>query len=314
MLTAMKRLLERAKASPVYVFVRRFQRAINEDDLTGISGELAYRLFLSLFPFFIFLAALGGFMADLLDLDNPTDEIIELLGESVPADVASVLRTQVEEVVESQNAGLLSIAIVAAIWTASGAFMTLMKGMNRVCEVQEKRPIWKRYLLAVGLTLLAGSTLVLAFSALIIGQVFGNEIAAEAGLEGAAEAFVTIIRWPAVVLAVLAAVALVYWLTPAKGCPFRFVSPGSVLFTLAWIGLNFLFGIYLANFGAYDSTYGALAGVVVVMLWFYLTGLLLFLGAELNQQIDEFTEERERARSGVQGAAARPDATQTTES
>ena len=86
----------RAKASPVYVFVRRFQRAINEDDLAGISGELAYRLFLSLFPFFIFLAALGGFMADLLDLDNPTDEIIELLGESVPADVASVLRQQVQ--------------------------------------------------------------------------------------------------------------------------------------------------------------------------------------------------------------------------
>jgi membrane protein len=314
MLTAMKRLLERVKASPVYVFVRRFHRAINEDDLAGISGELAYRLFLSLFPFFIFLAALGGFMADLLDLDNPTDEIIELLGESVPADVASVLRTQVEEVVESQNAGLLSIAIVAAIWTASGAFMTLMKGMNRVCEVQEKRPIWKRYLLAVGLTLLAGSTLVVAFSALIIGQVFGNEIATEAGLEGAAEAFITIIRWPAVVLAVLAAVALVYWLTPANGCPFRLISPGSVLFTLAWIGLNFLFGIYLANFGAYDSTYGALAGVVVVMLWFYLTGLLLFLGAELNQQIDEFAEERERARAAVQGTPARPDATQTAES
>lgn len=288
---AIGRLFGRLKEKRGVKFLRRYIKAISDDDLAGVSAEMAYRLFLSLFPFFIFLGAMCAFTADLLDINNPTDEIIQLLGDSIPPDVSSVLRSQIEEIVQSQDLGLLSIGIFGALWTASSGFMTLIKGMNRVYESRESRPVWKRYLLAVGLTLLAGGSLIVAFLILIVGQIFGNQIADELGMQGQAVQMLSIARWFLVVLFVLVAVALIYWITPSKPLPFRFITPGSVLFTIAWVVLNLLFGLYIGNFGAYDSTYGALGGVVVVLLWFYLTAFLLFLGAVLNQMLFEAVEE-----------------------
>lgn len=269
-------------------FLRRFYEAVKEDDIAGVSGELAYRLFLSLFPFFIFLGAMGAFLAAVSGIDNPTDDIINLLGDSVPADVSSVLRKQIEDIVGSQDFGILSVGIAAAVWTASSGFMCLIKVMNRVHETRESRPIWKRYLLAMGLVLLAGSSLIVAFLFTVVGQVFGRQIAGELGMD---PQWLSLVRWPIVVSFVLLAVGLIYRVTPSKPLPLLFVSPGAIIFTIAWLVLNLVFGLYIANFSRFDSTYGALGGIVVVLLWFYLTSFLLFLGAELNQMIYEAVEE-----------------------
>jgi membrane protein len=282
--------------------VRRFYKAIQEDDLAGISGELAYRLFLSLFPFFIFLGAMGAFLATISGIENPTDDIISLLGDSVPADVSRVLRSQLEDTVGSQDFGLLSIGIAGAIWTASSGFMCLIKGMNRVHETRETRPIWKRYLLAISLVLLAGSSLIAAFLLIVLGQVFGRQIADELNMDAQ---WLNLIRWPIVIVFVLLAVALIYWITPSKQLPFRFASPGAVIFTAAWLVLNLFFGLYISNLSRYSTTYGALGGIVVVMLWFYLTSFLLFLGAELNQMIYEAIEVRKAPEKIKVASAAR---------
>ena len=281
-------------------FLRRFYEAVKEDDLAGVSGELAYRLFLSLFPFFIFLGAMGAFLAAVSGLDNPTDDIISLLGDSIPEDVSDVLRSQIEDIVGSQNVGLLSVGIAAAIWTASSGFMCVIKVMNRVHETRETRPIWKRYLLAVGLVLLAGGSLIVAFLLTVVGQVFGRQIADELGMD---PQWLSLIRWPIIVVFVLLAVGLIYWITPSKSLPFRFVSPGALIFTIAWLVLNLVFGLYVTNFSRYDSTYGALGGIVVVLLWFYLTSFLLFLGAELNQMIYEAVGNR-KAPADIKPASA----------
>jgi membrane protein len=272
------RLMQSAPVS----FAKRVLKEVNTDDISGLSAELAYRFFLSLFPFFIFLAALGGFIADAIGTRNPTDEIMDLLGENVPADVASVLRGQIEEIIEAQNPGLVSIAIVGALWTAASGISGLIKGLNRIYGVKEGRPVWKRYLVSLGLTLLAGGALIVAFFLFIVGQVYGLEVAGELGLEGQAAQLITLARWPIVIIAVLAAVAFLYWAAPNAKLPFRWLTPGSVLFTAAWLLLNYLFGVYLSSFSSYNVTYGALAGVVIVLLWMYLTSFLLLLGAEIN--------------------------------
>jgi membrane protein len=217
---------------------------------------------------------------------------MDLLGENVPGDVASTLRDQIDSVINSRNAGLISISIAAAIWSASGGVATLMKGMNRIYRESEKRAFWMRYALAVGLTLLAGTFLIVAFLVMILGQVYGLRIADELGLEGVAAQLFTWARLPLVFLVVLLSVDFLYWVAPSAGRRFRIVSPGSLLFTLAWLGLNLVFGLYVSRFGSFNATYGALAGVVVVLLWFYLTSFLLLIGAETDAVVIEKVDKR----------------------
>ena len=272
----------RVQAVEPFSTVHRLIREVGRDDLSGLAAELSYRLFLTLFPFFIFLAALGGFIAELLNIDNPTEQIMDLLGDNVPSDVASVLRDQIDAVISGSNTGLVSIAIAASIWTASSGVASLMKGMNRIYRVAEKRAVWKRYGIAIGLTLLAGNFLIASFIVMVLGQVYGLRIAGLLGLEGQAARIFTLARLPLSFVVVLLAVDFLYWVAPNTRQRFRLLSPGAVLFTVAWLALNLFFGLYVSKFGTYNATYGALAGVVVVLIWFYLTSFLLFVGVEVD--------------------------------
>ena len=155
----------------LWPMAKRLYGELREDDIQGLAAELAFRFFLALFPFFIFLAALGGFLTDILGVNNPTEEIINLFGESLPPDTESVLRTQIDAVVASHNAGLLSIGAVGALFAASGGVGTIMKASNRAYKVRESRPVWLRYGLSLALTLLGVVLLVTAFVLYQGGQV-----------------------------------------------------------------------------------------------------------------------------------------------
>lgn len=266
---------------------KRLKDEVSDDDVSGASAELAYRFFLALFPFFVFLAALGGFVASLSGLENPTDEIMDLVGDSLPSDSASVLRSQLESVIESRNAGLMSIGILGAIWAASSGVGALMKNMNRIYDVGESRSLPVKTGIALGLTVLGAGIMVLAFVILFAGQLYGPEIAAEIGLEDAAATAFGLARWPVAFVMVLMAVAFMYWLAPNASLPFKWITPGAVFFAVVWAIASFGFGLYVSNFGSYNETYGALGGVVVLLVWFYLTAFLLLLGVEINQVLAE---------------------------
>jgi membrane protein len=261
---------------------KRVFKEVGEDDLSGAAGELAYRFFLALFPFFIFLAALGGFVANLLNVSNPTNEVMELMGDSLPSDAASVLRGELESVVNSPSATLLSIGIVAAIWSASSGVSTIVKGMNRIYEVKETRPLWRRYAMNVGLTVLGGLFVLGSITLLLVGQVAGTEVAAELGLADESATAVSLARWPIIILMLIIATAFLYWAAPNVKLPFRWITPGAVIFIIGWLIGSFLFGLYVSNFGSYNATYGTLGGIVVLLIWLYLTSFLLMLGAEIN--------------------------------
>src|SRR5436190_2028714 len=190
---------------------KRLYKEVGQDDLSGGATELAFKLFLALFPFFIFLAALGGFIASAFGVDNPTDRIMDALGRSLPSDASSMLRREVDGVMTNRNPALLSVGIIGAIWAASSGIGTIMKITNRVYGVKETRPIWKRYLLAIGLTVLGGSLLIAAFVLAVLGEVFGRKLAGEIGLEGSAAAVLKLARWPVVILLSMVATAFLYW-------------------------------------------------------------------------------------------------------
>ncbi len=262
--------------------LRAFAKEVGEDDLSGAAAELAYRMFLAIFPFFIFLTALGSFAAEILNVANPAEEIVDALGESLPEDSANVLRRQIESVLETRNAGLLSVGIIGSILAASGAIGTIMKTMNSVYDVRESRPTWKRYGTAVGLTILGGAFLLAAILSLVVGEGYSRDLADAIGLGHTYTELLYFSRWPATIIVIMLAMAVLYWAAPAVDLPFRLISRGSIFFTLGWLVASFLFGLYVANFGSFNSTYGTLGAVVIALLWAYITGFLLLLGAEID--------------------------------
>jgi len=245
---------------------RRLVKEAMSDDVAGMSAEMAYRLLLAIFPFFIFLAALGGFIAEPLGIDNPTEEIMDLTGDTLPGDARSVMRGQLEGLLESRSAGLMTIGILGAIWGASAAMGTLTKALNRAYDVEETRPFWKMTPMSLGLTVLAAVFFITCFTALVAGQLFARELGEAAGFEGTAADGFALLRFPVVFALLTVAMAFVYWAAPNVDIPFRWVSPGAAFFIVAWTVATVVFSVYVSNFGSYQSTYGTLGGVVVVLI------------------------------------------------
>jgi membrane protein len=292
MTVSLGRLEASSLGKHVFPFVMRLHKSMKEDDVLGMAAELAFRLFLALFPFFIFLAALAGFVADMFGVVNPTQEIIDLFGGSLPPDTESVLRNQLDAVVGRQNAGLLSIGVLGALFAASGGVGTLMKAGNRAYQVREDRPALQRYALALVLTLLGGLLLVAAFGLFLVSQVFGSEIDARLGLKGMIGSISAVARWVGVPVLALLATAVLYWATPARRPRFRLLTPGSMVFVAGWLLVSFVYSTYVANFGSYNTTYGTLGGVAITLTWFYFTSAILIAGMELNAALQrEATDE-----------------------
>jgi membrane protein len=271
---------------PFRIGLKVFKEA-GTDDISGAATELAYKLFLALFPFLIFLAALGGFSSSLFGIADPTTEIMDSIGPSIPDESEAMIRKEITSVADQKSTAPLSFGIVGTIWSASSAMGAIMKGLNRIYDVEESRPMFRRYGVALALTASAGLFIVTSVVIAVVGQAFGQSIAGELGMEGTASSLFTIARWPIAAVLLMTAVALLYWAAPNTDLPLRWISPGAVMFVLVWIPATFLFGLYVSNFGSYSGTYGALGGVVILLIWLYLTSYVLLLGAELNDVVIE---------------------------
>jgi membrane protein len=260
---------------------RLLVRHAQEHDIAGLGAELAYRFLFAVFPFGLFVAALGAYVAGLLGLDNPADDILAALGDNLPADIAAGIRPELERVIGSSRPGLLSIGAIAALWAATGGVNALMKGMNRAYDVEESRPLPLKIAVAVGLTLLAGVGVIGGFVTIVGGAFVTQELAVQAGVGAQTWSLIQLLRWPIVFALLVAAVAVLYRFAPNLRVRWRWVLLGATTFTIGWLIATAGFGFYVANFGNYGATYGALSSVIVLMLWFYLTAVLLVGGAEL---------------------------------
>jgi membrane protein len=265
-----------------FKFCRKLVKQIGQDDLSGRAAEMAYKFFLALFPFLIFLVATGSFASDILGIKNPVDQLMEQVGPSLPDDAESVLRSQLENVTGNKNPALLSIGIFGSIWAASSGIGTVSKALNRILEVEEDRPMLKRYSVCVGLTIIAGIFVMASVVLIVAGQAFGRDIADELGLSSIAQLGLTIARYAVIAVLLLLAVAFVFWAAPAIDLPFRLISPGAVTFVLVWLPFTYLFGLYVTNFGSYNATYGTLGGVVVLLVWIYFSSFIFLIAAEVN--------------------------------
>ncbi|KUI39335.1 YihY/virulence factor BrkB family protein [Mycobacterium sp. GA-2829] len=272
------------KPSALYV-LRKTAREFSHDQCTDLAAALTYYAVLSLFPAVLVMVSLLGVFGQ---GKRTTDALLDLISDVAPASTVDTLRPTVQQLVESPSAGFaLVIGILTALWSASGYVGAFGRAMNRIYEVDEGRPVWKLRPLQLVLTFAAliGAALVLFMVAVSgpVAEAVGNAI----GLGDAAVTAWNIGRWPVILLLVIIAVAVLYYATPNVQQPkFRWISLGAALAILTWILASVIFGIYVANFSSYNKTYGALAGVIIFLLWLWITNLALLFGAELDAELE----------------------------
>jgi len=275
---------------------KRLWAEITDDDVFGRSAQLAYYFLLALFPLLLFLTALLGYFAG-EDSELRTD-LFRYLATVLPGEASDLISTTIKDVTEGSGGGKLSFGILAALWAASNGMGAIIESLNIAYDVKESRPWWKSRLMAIVLTI---ALAVLIISALIL-VLYGHKIAEfVAGSFGFGDFFTTswkILQWPLVLAFVLLAFGLIYYLAPnVHDQKWQWVTPGAVVGVVLWLLVSFGFRTYLHFFNSYSATYGSLGAVIILMLWFYLTGAAILVGGELNAEI-----EHEMAKAGAPDA------------
>jgi membrane protein len=284
---------------------RRLVTGLREHDVSGLAAEIAYRFLFAVFPFGLFVAALGGVVAGWLRVDNPAERIIGGLGDNLPPSIADALQPELQRLFGTASNGLLWTGALLALWAATGGTNAVVKGIHRAYGVPEQRPFLLRYAVAIGLTLLAAAGVIASFVTIVGGAVITQEIADQLGLQAQAFAVLQLLRWPAVFVVLTIAVAILYRYAPSIVIPWRWIVVGAAAFTLGWLVATAGLGWYAANVADYGATYGSLGAVIVLMLWFYLTSALLLVGAELTAALArERSPEQIRMRGEERAAAA----------
>jgi membrane protein len=296
--------------------IGRLWRQCVRDDVLGLAAELAYRFFLAIFPFFIFLASLGKPLAILLGWPDPAGRVADLLSEVMPAEAAGVFRNEIARVIALTSPGLVPLSLAGALWVATGGTSAVMKAANRAYSVEETRSWWKRYLTAFGLTVWAGVAIVAGFMLIMVGSALGGQLADVAGMRPAYQRALGLGSWPVVGLLIAIGISVLYRLGPNLRLRWRDVAPGAIVFTVGWLIGTWAFGRYIERVGSYGWTYGTLAGAVVLLLWFYVTGFLLLMGLEVGSVVAQQTSDgaiesqqrQTRAEREVRQLPPKPDA------
>jgi membrane protein len=279
--TALGRAVRRPRA-----FIRGLVLHIARDGLTTLAAALSYYFYFALFPFVLFLLALITFLPGVEGLQN---WLLQWTAQVVPAQGYDALAGVINGLLSQPRGGILSLGAVLALWSASSAFAGLMSALNVAYGVRERRPWWKVRLLAIGLTVALSFFMILAF-VLAVGS--GPLAAWLAGFLGPLGALaLLLLNWLAVLAAITLVIASVYHFCPDVDFPWRWFSPGSVLFTLGFGGATMAFSYYVARFGSFDKTYGSLGAVIILLLWMYLLALFVLLGGEINAYLDREAED-----------------------
>lgn len=260
---------------------RRAWREASADKVTGRAAELAYYFLLALFPLLIFLLSLVSF------IPGAQETIFIWLSRLMPSDAMAVIDDWIETVFSTHSGGLLSFGIIFTLWAASTGMTALMDALNSAYEVKEGRPFWKARLVAIGLTV-AVCLLVIGGATLItFGDQFATWLANWLGLGGPFETVWPFIRYLLGLGMIIMGLGAIYYFAPNARQRWKWITPGAVFAVVTFVAVSYLFSLYLRFAPSYDVTYGSLGAVIVLMLWLYLMGLIVLVGAEINSEIDK---------------------------
>lgn len=260
-------------------------RQFSTDQASDLAAALTYFALLSLFPALIAVISLLGVVGN---TDTTTQTLLDIIGQVAPGGIADQSRGIIESLTTSQGSGIaLVIGIAAALWSASKYVAAFSRAMNRIHQIDEGRPGWKLKPQMLLLTFVLVLTAALVLISLALSGSVAAAVGSVIGLGDTAVMVWGIAKWPAVLAVVVIMVALLYYFTPNIQQPkFRWISLGSATAIMVWVLASALFGFYVASFGSYAKTYGAMASVIILLLWVWITNIALLLGAEIDSELE----------------------------
>jgi membrane protein len=272
---------------------RRLWDESQKDELLGRAAQLSYYALLALFPALIFLTALMG----LFSVQSFMPELMSYLRNVLPADALSMVQRFLTQVAEGSGANILSLGALGALWASSSGVTAIMDALNVVFGVKEdRRPFWRVRLTAIVLTIGLAGFVIMSLALVLYGPTIGRWIADLMGFDVVFTWIWNVLQWPVIATLMLIVVAAIYHICPDRRHKrWRWVTPGSVFAVLMWLLVSLGFKAYVDNFGDYNKVYGSIAGVIVLMLWFYWSGMVLLLGGEINAEIEKAAAEGKAA-------------------
>ena len=257
-------------------FIKELIKRFDEDEIGGLSAELAYFFLLSLFPFLIFMVTLIGYLP-LSQVD-----VLNFIREYAPGETMNMIEGNLNAILGSQNGKLLSFGIIATIWSASNGINAVVRAFNRAYDVKESRS----FFVARGISILLTFAMVFVIIVALLLPVFGKQIGIFVFSSfGLSDTFLDIwnaVRWIVSALILFIVFTFLYFFAPNKRLKIREVISGAFFATFGWMFVSLAFSYYVSSFGNYTATYGSLGGIIVLMIWFYLSGMIIIVGGEIN--------------------------------
>ncbi|KRE37278.1 ribonuclease BN [Janibacter sp. Soil728] len=269
--------------------LRKTAREFSADECTDLAAALTYYAVLALFPAFIALMSLVGLVGQ---GPQTVETILGVVRDTAGASVADAIEPVMTSLSQTPGAGLaLVLGLVGALWSASGYVNAFSRAMNRIYGFREGRPFWKLRPITLLVTLVLLVLVALVLVGLVVSGPVATSIGSALGLGSAAVTIWQIAKWPVLLAVVVLIVAILYYATPNVRQPrMRWMSPGALLAILVWVLASVVFGVYVASFGSYNKTYGSMAGIIVFLLWLWLTNVALLFGAELDTELERGRE------------------------
>jgi membrane protein len=276
---------------------------VNNDDVLGRSAELAYYFLLAIFPALFFLISIFG----IIEHGNHAlrEQLMTYFAQVMPGQAKDLVSHTLDQIAHGSSGTKMALGLAGALWTASAGMAAIMDVLNITYDVPEGRSYARKRMIAIGLTVAVVSLVIVALVLIFYGPKIADGIFGTVGLGNVFAWIWKIVQWPIAVFFVILAFALIYYKAPDVEQPtWHWVSPGAAIGVLLWLAASFGFRVYLHYFNSYNSTYGALGGVIVLMVWFYITGLAILVGSEINSEIEHAAAKRGEREAKAPGQKA----------
>ena len=263
---------------------------ILNDDVFGYAAQLSFYFLFSLFPLMLCMVTLLGFFAE--TGSTLRINLLNNLAKVMPVSASELVVKTLDEISASASSSKFSVGLLIALWTASSGMGAIINSLNIAYSVDDTRPWWKTRLISLALTIAFGLFLVVSAALLFYGGSIGEHLATSFGLSAIFSFAWKLLQWPSIIISVLFSFSLVYHFGPnLKRHTWQIFTPGAVAGLTLWVVVSLLFRLYLQHFNTYSKTYGSLGAVMILLLWFYLTGTALLIGGEINSELEKIQHE-----------------------
>jgi membrane protein len=273
----------------MFHFIEQLYCRYQDDEVGALGAQMTYYLILAFFPFLIFLMTIVSYT------NVTTSDILANFSSIVARDTYTVIEDFINEILKSKNTTLLSFGMVGTLWAASSGIMAIMKGLNKAYDEEENRPFWKVRGISFLFTLAMGVVLLLAFVLLIFGEGIGENVFRWLRFPNNFDTIWNLIKFFIPLITMFIVFIYLYQITPNRRLTLKEVVPGSLFSTLGWIVISVLFAFYVNHWGTYTKTYGSIGGVIVLLVWLYISSIIILMGGEINATLAFIRDGKKKA-------------------